>query len=87
MQYLGRLEADFRGRRNCYEEHATEAKFLGVTIHENFNWNSHLKKLYKKFSCSTGILNVRKDNIPDDFHKSLYHILFESHLTYGITVW
>ena len=26
-------------------------------------------------------------NIPDDLHKSLYHTLFESHLTYGITVW
>ena len=39
-------------------------------------------------SCCTGILNVIKDNIPDDFHKSLYHTLFESHLTLnGITVW
>ena len=36
--------------------------------------------------CCTGILNVIKDNIPDDLHKSLYHTLFESHLTYGITV-
>ena len=25
----------------------TEAKFLGVTIDENLNWNSHLKKLYQ----------------------------------------
>ena len=25
----------------------TEAKFLEVTIDENLNWNSHLKKLYK----------------------------------------
>ena len=28
-----------------------------------------------------------KDNIPDDLHKSLYHTLFESHLTFAITVW
>ena len=46
-----------------------------------------LKNCIKKFSCCTGILNVIKDNIPDDLHKSLYHTLFESHLTYGITVW
>ena len=46
----------------------TEAKFLEVTIDENLNWNSHLKKLYKKLSCSTGILNTIKDNIPDDLH-------------------
>ena len=36
---------------------------------------------------ATDILNTIKDNIPDDLHKSLYHTLFESHLTYGITVW
>ena len=64
-----------------------EIKRVTEAIDENLNWNSHLKKLYKKLSCSTGILNTIKDNIPDDLHKSLYHTLFESHLTYGITVW
>ena len=73
--------------QNIEIKRVTAAKFLGVTIDENLNWNSHLKKLYKKLSCCTGILNTIKDNIPDDLHKSLYHTLFESHLTYGITVW
>ena len=73
--------------QNIEIKRVTEAKFLGVTIAENLNWNSHLKELYKKLSCSTGILNTIKDNIPEDLHKSLYHTLFESHLNYGITVW
>ena len=64
-----------------------EAKFLGVTIDENLNWNSHIKKLSKKLSCSAGILNLIKDNIPEELHKNLYYTLFESHLSYGITVW
>ena len=34
--------------QNIEIKHVTEAKFLGVTIDENLNWNSHLKKLYKK---------------------------------------
>ena len=51
---------DFKSEKNSlpYEEfnvliqnikikRVTEAKFLGVTIDENLNWNSHLKKLYK----------------------------------------
>ena len=67
--------------QNIKIERVTEAKFLGVTINEN------LKKLFKKLSCSTGILNTIKDNIPDDLHISLYHTLIESYLTYGITVW
>ena len=36
---------------------------------------------------SAGILNRIKDNVPQSLHKDLYHTLFESHLTYGITVW
>ena len=64
-----------------------EAKFLGVTIDENLNWNSHIKKLSKKLSSSAGILNLIKDNITEELHKNLYYTLFESHLSYGITVW
>ena len=37
--------------------------------------------------CTAGILNSIKDNIPEGLHKDLYYTLFESHLTYGITVW
>ena len=46
--------------QNIEIKRVTEAKFLGVTIDENLNWNSHLKKLYKKLSCCTGTLNVIK---------------------------
>ena len=28
-----------------------------------------------------------KDRIPPSIHKDLYHTLFESNLSYGITVW
>ena len=28
-----------------------------------------------------------KDNIPEELHKNLYYTLFESHRSYGITVW
>ena len=49
--------------------------------------SSFIKKLSKKLSCSAGILNLIKDNIPEELHKNLYYTLFESHLSYGITVW
>ena len=64
-----------------------EIKFLGVVIDENLNWNSHINKLLKKLSCSTGVLNLIKNNIPEELYKDLYCTLFESHLAYGITVW
>ena len=34
-----------------------------------------------------GVLNRIKDNIPSHLHKGLYHTLFESYLSYGISVW
>ena len=59
-----------------------ELNVLGVTIDENLKWNSHLKKPYKIFMQHRRI----NDNKPDDLHKIIYHILFESHLIYGITL-
>ena len=72
---------------NVVIKQVNEARFLGVTLDENLNWKSHIHKLSKKLSCSAGILNLIKDSIPEDLYKSLYFTLFESHLSYGITVW
>ena len=72
---------------NVVIKQVNEARFLGVTLDENLNWKSHIHKLAKKLSCSAGILNLIKDSIPEDLYKSLYSTLFESHLSYGITVW
>ena len=72
---------------NVVIKQVNEARFLGVTLDENLNWKSHIYKLSKKLSCSAGILNLIKDSIPEDLYKSLYFTLFESHLSYGITVW
>ena len=64
-----------------------EAKFLGVIIDDKLSWKPHIAHLENKLKCCTGILNLIKDNVPQSYHKSLYHTLFESHLSYGITVW
>ena len=64
-----------------------EARFLGVTIDSKLTWIPHIKQLTKKLRCHIGSINRIKDNIPSHLHKELYPTLFESHLTYGITVW
>ena len=68
-------------------ERVESTKFLGVTIDKHLNWEEHRARLSKKLATCSGILNRIKDNIPQELHKDLYHTLFESHLTYGITVW
>ena len=62
-------------------------KFLGVTIDKELSWIPHLTTLAKKLRCCTGQLNRIKKYLPTSLHKNLYHTLFESHLSYGITVW
>ena len=68
-------------------EKVDNTKFLGVTIDKNLDWEAHRTKLMKKLATCSGMLSRIKDNIPPPLHKNLYHTLFESHLTYGITVW
>ena len=64
-----------------------ETKFLGVIIDEKLTWAPHIEYLTNKLKSCTGIINRIRDCIPPPMHKSIYHTLFESHLTYGITVW
>ena len=64
-----------------------DTKFLGILIDERLTFDSHREKLARKLSSCSGRLCKIKDNIPQSIHKDLYHALFESHLSYGITVW
>ena len=68
-------------------KHVTSTRFLGVTIDENLSWQPHIDKLTQKLSCQAGILNRIKDFVPERYHKDLYYTLFESHLSYCVTVW
>ena len=72
---------------NSVIEKVSNTKFLGVIIDEELTWRPHVEYLSKKLRCSIGSLNRIKDYIPVSLHKSLYHTLFESHLSYGISVW
>ena len=66
---------------------ARNNKFLGVIIDENLKWDVHTKYLNSKLKCEIGKLNRIKKCIPKIAYKELYHTLFESHLSYGISAW
>ena len=65
----------------------SEAKFLGVIIDENLNWDAHIKHLRRKLNYATATLNRMRSCIPDYLHKDLYYTLYESHLSYCISAW
>ena len=64
-----------------------QAKFLGVTIDDQLNWKPHIELLNRKLKSACGRIYRIKNCLPESLHKLIYHTLFESHLSYGITVW
>ena len=65
----------------------TTAKFLGVIIDNNLNWKPHIEALNKKLRSACGRIYRIKKCLPAKLHKQIYHSLFESHLTFAISVW
>ena len=70
---------------NCIKE-VHHTKFLGVTIDNKLSWLPHIDSLHKKLKSATGILKHMRHNIPEEHYKSLYFALFESHISYCITL-
>ena len=62
-------------------------KFFGVIIDNKLTWQPYLTSLVKKLSCCTEQLNRISQFIPSNHHTNLYHTLFESYLSYGVSVW
>ena len=63
-----------------------QTKFLGIIIDNNLTWLPHVENLHKRLKSATGTLRRIRHNIPKENYKSLYYALFESHMTYGITL-
>ena len=64
----------------------TETKFLGVTIDDKLSWKPHTEILNKKLKSLCGRIYRIKRALPEHLYRQLYHTLFESHLSYAISV-
>ena len=72
--------------QNAIKE-VTEVKFLGVMLDPLINWNIQIQHLKKKLRTSFAVIKRISPFVPAISHKSLYHTLFESHLSYCISAW
>ena len=66
---------------------ATDTRFLGVTFDPLLKWDIHTEHVIKKLKISIATLKRVSAYIPHSLHKNIYHTLFESHLSYCISVW
>ena len=62
-------------------------KFLGILLNSNLSWKFHLTELFKKLARTAGLFYKICHYVPTDRLMLLYHGLFVSSLTYGISVW
>ena len=65
----------------------SHTKFLGVTIDDKLSWKPHIQLLNKKLRSICGRIYRIKNCLPETLYKQIYHSLFESHLSYSISVW
>ena len=72
------------GKKICK---VSSTKFLGIVIDEQLNWTAHVEYLRKKIRSIIGALCRIRHSVPSDLYLKIYNSLFESHLTYGISVW
>ena len=61
--------------------------FLGITINNKLNWNSHINKVTNKISKTVGILNKLRSFLTSDVLQTIYNTLILPHLIYGILAW
>ena len=66
---------------------AKATKFLGVLIDDKLTWKPHIEALNRKLKSAYGRIYRIIKCLPEKFHKQIYHTLFESHLTFAISVW
>ena len=64
-----------------------EFNFLGLTVSEYMNWNSHVQKIANKISRTLGVMNRLKRYLPISAMKWMYDSLILSNLQFGITNW
>ena len=65
----------------------SHTQFLGVTIDDKLSWKPHIQLLNKKLRSICGRIYRIKKSLPESLYKQIYHSLFESHLSYAISVW
>ena len=64
-----------------------KTRFLGVIIDDKLNWDHHIEYLEKKMLSTIVLVKRIRKLVPESHYKSIYHSLFESHLSYGISCW
>ena len=65
----------------------SSVKYIGVMLQDTLEWNLHLNILNLKINRAIGLLCNIRHNVPKFLLKTLYYIIFHSHLIYACQIW
>ena len=68
-------------------EKCQSAKYLGIILDENMNWEPHIQFLGKKLSQAVGIIAKMRHYLNQKNLINLYYVFFYSQILYGILGW
>ncbi len=72
---------------NINIERVKSAKYLGVTLDENLNWEEHLRETNKAIIKTANAFKILKHPVPQTTKPLLYHAYIYSKIQYGIEVY
>ena len=73
------------GKKKIHREN--HVRFLGVLLASALSWKTHITELSEKLSRTVGLFYKIRHYTPQDALILLYHGLFASLFSYGISVW
>ena len=67
--------------------YTTELKFLGLVLHNNMSWKSHIENLAVKLTKACYGARVIRPFVSLNSLKMIYHAYFHSVMSYGLIFW
>ena len=71
----------------CKIPQVSKTKFLGVIIDDKLTWEDHITHIENKLKSCLAVVKRVVPFVPKGQYNNIYHSLFLSHLTYGISAW
>ena len=68
-------------------ENVDRAKYLGVIIDRNLNWEEHISNVRSKVSRAIGFLKYSRKFLPQNTLSKMYSGIFEFHFRFCCSVW
>ena len=66
---------------------SSKIKYLGIILDNRLSWKHHVAELCKKLGCTLGMIYKIRNLCTPDVLRSLYFSLFNSHMSFGLSVW